>query len=169
MARLQSSTNIGKLIFVVSPLKNNISGKSDSLSLNVGTIIPTILHLKWVHMQYFMVRNLQYSFHTPSLVHQFRKLTWFFEIEIKLFTLSRTLFTWQENAWNNRPINTIPTTLFKLVIWFFFVCNVTGNPPWNSKGIKISLQSSMGHIRFFRILGPLFLDWNFLLLAFTQY
>ena len=27
----------------------------------------------------------------------------------------------------------------------------------------------MGHIRFFRILGSLLINWNFLLLSFTQY
>ena len=39
MVRLKSSTNFWKLIFVVSPMNNNIIGKSGSLSLNGGTIL----------------------------------------------------------------------------------------------------------------------------------
>ena len=151
-------------------MNNNISGKSDSLSLNGGTIPPTTLHLKWLHMKQSMVRNCQFSFHTPPTVHQFRKLTRFSEIEIRFFTFCRTIFTWQETEWYNKLINTVLSVLFKSMIWFFFVYILTSNPPWNSKGIKSSHQSSMGHIRFFRRLGPLLIHWNFLLLvAFTQY
>ena len=106
---------------------------------------------------------------TPT-VHQFRQLTWFFKTSIRFFTSYRTIFTWQEPTWNNGLINTVMSALFKLVIWFFFVYSLTSNPPWNSKGIRSWLQSSMGHIRFFRRLGLLLINWNFpLLLSFTQY
>ena len=49
------------------------------------------------------------------------------------------------------PINTVLSAPFKLMIWFFFVCSLKRNPPrWNSMGIRIWLQISMGHIRLFR-------------------
>ena len=52
----------------------------------------------------------------------------------------------------------------------FFLLILTSNPPRNSKGLKSWLQISMGHIRFFRRLGLLLINWNFLLLhQFTQY
>ena len=120
--------------------------QSGSLSLNGGTIIPTILHLKWLHMKQFMVTHLQYSFHTPLAVHQFRKLTWFFEADIRFFTFCRTIFTWSEPAWNTKPINIVLSALFKSVTWFFFLCSLTSNPPWKSKGIKCSFQISLVHI-----------------------
>ena len=169
MVKLKSSANVWKLIFVASPLKNNISGKIGSLSLNGGTILPTILHLKWIHMKHFMVRHLQYSFHTPPTVYQFRKLTWFFKTKIRFFAFCMTIFTLQEIAWNSKSISTFLSAPFKSVIWFFFICSlITSNPPWHSKGIRIWLQNSTCHLNFFRKLGLLLINWNFLLLlAFT--
>ena len=74
------------------------------------------------------------------------------------------------NHISSKPINTILSAPFKSMIWFFFVCSLIINPPWNSKGIRSWLQSSMRHIKFFRRLGLLLINWNFLLLlAFTQY
>ena len=170
MAKLKLSTNVWKPIFVVSPLNNNIIGKSGSLSLNGGTIPPTILHLKGTHMKHFMVRHYQFSFHTPTVVHRFRKLTRFSETEIKFFTFYRTIFTWKETEWNTKSIAIILSTLFNLVIWFLFYCILTSNPSWNSKGIISWLQISMEHISFIRSLGSLLINWNFLLLLmFTQY
>ena len=169
MVWMKSSTTIGKLIFVVSPLKNNICGQSGSLSLNGGIILPTILNLKWLHMKQFMVTHLQYSFHTPPTVHQFRSLAWFFKSDIKFFTFCRTIFTWPEPAWNTKPINTVLSALFKSMTWFFFVSSLISNPPWNSMRIKCSLQISLVHIQFFRRLGLLLINWHLLLLAFSKW
>ena len=128
--------------------------------LNGGTILPTILHLKWLHMKLFMGSHPQCSFHTPPIVHHFRQLTWFCATVI-------IFFTWKEITWSSKPINTILSAPFKSMIWFFFVCSLTSNPPWNSKGIRSWLQISMVHIRFFKILGMLLINWNFLLLTAT--
>ena len=113
--------------------------------------------------------HLQYSFHPPLAVHWFRKLTWFFETDIRFFTSCRTIFTWQELAWNNMPINIVLSALCKLVIWFFFVYILTSNPPWKTKGIKRLLQRSLAHIQFFKRLGMLLINWHFLLLSFNNW
>ena len=135
-----------------------------------GTILNIILHLNWLHMKLFMVRLHHFSFHTPPIVHKFRKLTWFFETEIRFFTFCRTIFTWQETTWKYSSISTILSALLKSVIWFFFVCNLTRNSPWKLKGIRSWIQSYMGHVRFFRRLGLLLINWIFLLLLmFTEY
>ena len=56
---------------------------------------------------------------------------------------------------------------FQVSDMVFFFCNLTSNPPCNSKGIISWLQISIGHIRFFSIFGLLLINRNFLLLLMS--
>ena len=142
MVRLKSSTNFQKLISIACSFTSEQQHQWEKWIPLAECWYNTSYHIASKMTPYEVVYGkppLVLLPYTPysSPVQEIDMVLW---NDIRFVTSYRTIFTWQEPAWNNRLINTVLSSIFKLVIWFFFICSITSNPPWKTEGIKHSLK-----------------------------